>query len=368
MKRITLVVLFLICVTYLMAQLPPVKRNSNIAIGINKRVKDSTLVSKMNLGLLSNTDSLSGLQLGILTSVVRREMDGVNIGGLYTLTGGDATGLQICGVINSVGREMRGLQLAFVNNTANILNGFQIAGFTNISTTPFHGVQLSAITNISMGVKKGLQLSAIANVSSSCMRGLQIGAYNYTDTLNGSQIGLMNVCISHPRGVQIGLLNYSRDTVANKIGLVNINPKTKIDIMYYLGTSSKLNFALRFRNHSTYSIIGIGTHYMGLNEHFSGALFYRIGQYFNIAPKWSVSSDIGYYHIETFQENSADKPERLYSLQLRVNADYQIIPYLSAFASIGYGDTRYYNHSHEYRNRAIFEAGLSWRYHKSKRK
>lgn len=48
------------------------------------------------------------------------------------------------------------------------------------------------------------------------MRGLQIGAYNYADTLNGSQIGLFNACISHPRGVQIGLLNYSRDTTAHK--------------------------------------------------------------------------------------------------------------------------------------------------------
>ncbi len=367
MKRF---VLFILCLSYIScmkAQLSPVKRNTNIAFGINKRASDSTLVSKMDIGLLSNTDSLCGIQLGAFTSVIRRDVTGVNIGGLFTLTGNDATGVQICGAVNSVVGEIRGAQLSFISNIAHSMKGLQIAGFTNISTTPFRGIQFSVVTNISMGVKRGLQFCSIANICSSYMRGLQIGAYNYADTVNGSQLGLLNVCISHPRGVQIGLFNYSRDTLSHKIGLVNVNPKTRIDIMYYIGTSSKLNFAMRFRNRSTYSIVGVGTHYMGLDKHFSGALFYRLGQYFNITKKWSISSDIGYYHVETFNENE-DKPQRLYSLQLHINADYQINRYLGAYGSIGYGDTRYYEHAHEYRNRAIVEIGLSYRYHHVKNK
>lgn len=328
-------------------------------------MSDSTLVSNLNIGLLSNTDSLRGFQLGLLTSVVRRDMQGVNLGGLFTLTGQTARGWQISGVMNSVGGDMQGVQIGAISNISRSLHGLQISGLNNISTTPFKGIQTSLISNISMGVQRGVQLAAISNISSSYMRGLQIGAYNYADTLNGSQMGLINVCISHPRGVQIGLLNYSRDTVAHKIGLINVNPKTKTDIMYYLGTSSKINFALRFRNRSTYSIVGFGTHYMGLDKRFSGALYYRLGQYFDITPRFSLSSDIGFYHVETFQENVADKPDRLFSLQLRVNADYRLGKYLGAFASVGYGDTRYYHHAQEYRNRAIVEAGLTWRYRKT---
>ena len=353
-----------ICITDGMAQQLPVKRHTNIAFGINKRAADSLLVSKLDIGPVSNTDSMRGLQLGVLTSVVRREMTGVNIGGLFSLTGGNARGAQICGAINSVGGEMRGLQFSFVSNVSRVLNGFQISGFSNISTAPFRGAQLSFVTNISNGVKRGLQLSMASNISSSYMRGLQIGAYNYADTLNGSQVGLFNVCLSHPRGVQIGLLNYSRDTVTHKIGLVNLNPKTRIDILEFIGTSSKLNFGLRFRNRSTYSIVGVGTHYMGLDKRFSGALFYRLGQYFDITPRWSISSDIGYYHVETFQENSSDKPQRLFSLQLHVNADYKINRYVGAFASIGYSDTRYYHNAREYGNRPIVEAGLALKYGK----
>lgn len=296
-----------------------------------------------NVSLFCSPDTLRGVQIGVFSSVVRQQMRGVSL----------------AGIINSVGDDMRGVQISGVSNVVKGGNGVQLSLFNNVSSSPFRGVQLSGLSNVSMGMKRGLQIAA-ANVSSSYMRGLQLGGYNYADTLNGSQIGLFNVCIRHPRGVQIGIINYSRDTVAHKIGLVNVNPKTRIDYMFYGGSATKANLAIRFRNRSTYNILGIGTHYFGLDEKFSGALFYRIGQYFQLSPKFSLSGDIGFYHVESFQEHSQDKPERLYSLQARINADYQLGKYTSAFASVGYGDTHYY-HGGRYRRRAIVEAGLAVR-------
>ncbi len=296
-----------------------------------------------NVSLFCSPDTLRGVQIGVFSSVVRQQMRGVSL----------------AGIINSVGDDMRGVQISGVSNVVKGGNGVQLSLFNNVSSSPFRGVQLSGLSNVSMGMKRGLQIAA-ANVSSSCMRGLQLGGYNYADTLNGSQVGLFNVCLSHPRGVQIGIINYSRDTVAHKIGLVNVNPKTRIDYMFYGGSATKANLAIRFRNRSTYNILGIGTHYFGLDEKFSGALFYRIGQYFQLSPKFSLSGDIGFYHVESFQEHSQDKPERLYSLQARINADYQLGRYTSAFASVGYGDTHYY-HGGRYRRRAIVEAGLAVR-------
>ena len=282
-----------------------------------------------NEGLFGDVDTIRGLQVNAFSSVSRK--------------------------------EMRGVQLSAIYNISKRMRGVQISGLGNVATEPLRGVQLSGVTNVAMGVKRGIQISGVANVCSSYMRGIQMSGYNYADSLNGWQIGLVNSCISHPRGWQVGIINYSRDTKVHKLGLVNINPLTRVDLMTFLGSSSKLNMAVRFRNRSTYNIIGVGTHYMGFDEEFSGALFYRIGQYFTLAPKWSISGDLGYYHIETFQKNSKESPERLFSLQARVNVDYQLTRIIGAFASVGYGNTRYYNHARLYRDRMLAELGLTFR-------
>jgi len=240
-------------------------------------------------------------------------------------------------------------------------HGLQLSGASNSSASHFNGLQLSAVTNITDGMDRGLQWSGILNVSSSLMRGWQLGAFNYTDSLDGAQIGLFNFARRHPKGWQVGLINVSSDSIGHKVGLVNINPMTTIDLMLYGGTSTKGNIALRYRNRSTYSIIGVGTHFMGLDSKFSGALFYRLGQYWQLSPKWSLSGDIGFYHVETFEKHSSDQPERLYSLQARLNADYQISKKVGAFASVGWGLTRYYNRNETYRNRPLLELGLTLR-------
>lgn len=189
---------------------------------------------------------------------------------------------------------------------------------------------------------------------------MQLGAINYADSLNGAQIGLLNIARKRPKGWQVGFVNLSYDTIGHKIGLVNINPTTDIDLMVYAGTSTKTNLALRYRNKSTYNIIGVGTHFMGLDSKFSGAVFYRLGQYFQVTPRLSLSGDIGFYHVETFSRNNSEKPERLYSLQARINADYQLGRHFGAFASVGWGLTRYYDRNETFRNRPLAEVGLTY--------
>ncbi len=257
---------------------------------------------------------------------------------------------------------LKGVQLNAISNYAYNAKGLQLTGFSNISSSPLRGIQLSGVTNIAMGVYKGMQLSGIHNISSGYMRGMQLGASNYAEELDGVQIGLLNTAQKHTKGWQIGLINYTKDTSGRKIGFVNVNPQTTVDWMVFGGTSSKFNGAIRFRNKSTYSILGAGTHYMGFDEDFSGAIFYRIGQYKQLSPKLSLSGDIGYFHIETFKKRSNDGPSQLFSIQARVNADYQLSPTAGLFASVGYGDTRYYHHEQKYRRRMLAEAGLTIRY------
>ena len=238
-------------------------------------------------------------------------------------------------------------------------HGVQLSVVSNAVSYGFDGLQLSIINNIIQGMNQGVQLSALLNVSSCMMRGVQVGTFNYADTLNGAQVGLFNVARKHPKGWQIGLINLSYDSIGHKVGLINVNPTTDIDLMLYGGSSTKVNVATRYRNKSTYSIFGVGTHFMGLDSKFSGALFYRLGQYWQLTPKLSISGDIGYYHVETFRKNSNDAPERLYSLQARINADYQLTKRLGVFASVGWGVTRYYNRNETYRNRPLVELGMT---------
>ncbi len=240
-------------------------------------------------------------------------------------------------------------------------HGLQLAGMSNTSAHVFNGLQLSALNNVTGGMNRGVQLAGLLNVSSAMTRGLQLATFNYADSLNGAQIGLFNIARKRPKGWQVGVVNLSYDSIGHKIGLVNINPTTTIDYMLYGGSSTKTNLAARYRNKSTYSIIGVGTHFMGLDSKFSGAIFYRLGQYVQLSPKWSLSGDIGYYHVETFHKNSDEGPERLYSLQARINADYQFSKKYGAFASVGWGLTRYYNRNETYRNRPLFELGLTYR-------
>ena len=239
--------------------------------------------------------------------------------------------------------------------------GLQLSGVSNASARSFRGFQMSSVSNITNGMDLGLQLSGILNVSSAMMGGWQFGAVNYTDSLDGLQVGVLNVARKRPKGWQVGIVNLSYDSIGHKIGLVNVSPRTVIDVMGYVGTSTKANIAVRFRNRSTYNIVGVGTHFMGLDSKFSGAVFYRLGQYLQLSPKWSLSGDIGFYHVETFEKNSNEKPERLYSLQARINADYRVNQKYGLFASVGWGITRYYDRDETYRNRPLFEVGLTYR-------
>ncbi len=263
----------------------------------------------------------------------------------------------------SINDSIKGVQLSPISNIAEHSSGVQLAVFSNVGYNGMEGVQLSALNNIAIGGAKGVQLSGFTNQTFGTMRGLQLAFRNQTDTLRGVQLGLFNfIAHDYRSGVQIGFVNFSRDSITKRFGLINISPRTRIDIMAFGGTNSKINLALRFRNRSTYNIIGVGTHYMGLDNKFSGALYYRIGQYFQLTPKLSLSGDVGFAHVETFQRNSTDSPERLYSLEARINMDYQLNKHWGVFGSVGYGSTHYYSHRKHYRNRMIGEVGLTYNY------
>lgn len=301
-------------------------RYTNIGISTSSTTADGHRVKTFNLGLLAAADTLSGFQLSLISGA------------------GKMCGVQT-GAVQTVAREMKGVQLSALNN---------IAG------NNMRGLQLGGVSNMAGSVERGLQVSPLLNLSTGVMRGVQIGSYNYADSLRGVQLGVINIAVTHPRGVQMGLVNYTADTGGRKIGLVNINPSTRIDILAFGGNTSKLNAAVRFSNRSIYSMLGVGTHYMGLDKKFSGALSYRLGQYVWLTPHWMLGADLGFSHIETFAERSSDRPYRLYSLQAHLNTEWRFCKSVGAFASVGYGNTRHYGSGRLYEEKLILQAGLAF--------
>lgn len=326
----------------------------NVAFGNSDKQRKANI----NIGLSGDVDTLKGLQSNILSSTIRKNGSGVNFAIASAITANDFKGVHFSSMYNGVAGTIKGVQFSTITNMAKHTHGLQLAGFNNINGTDLRGVQVSGIGNISMGVRSGVQFSGIMNVCADKMNGFQFASFNYCDTLNGWQLGLINICISHPKGVQVGLINYTRDDTKRKIGLVNVSPQTKMQMLAYWGNSSAFNLAARFLNKMSYSMLGMGTHYMGLSKDFSGSLFYRTGYWFSPIEKTILSCDLGFYHIETFNNADEITPERLYSLQVRGNYEYEIIPKVKFFVSLGYGTTFYYDHNALYRRRFLLDMGI----------
>lgn len=301
---------------------------------------------------------MSGVTLSGLGNIYGNNTRGVALASLLNITGEDLYGAQLSGLLNVSGRESYGLQLSGVGNVGVNVSGAQLSAVSNIVSDTLTGMQLCAAVNVAMNTDKALQMAGLTNICLKKMHGTQIALGNYATQVKGAQIGLLNLCGGEVKGVQIGLINHSKDTSTVKIGLVNVNPRTRIQMLAWGGNATKFNLAARFRNKMIYTLLGFGTHYLDLNEKFSGAIFYRAGLYFPLVKKLSLSGDLGYAHIENFENKNDDTPQRMYALQARINLEYQAWKKIGFFASAGYGITRYYNQNKMFDKKPIIEAGI----------
>ena len=118
--------------------------------------------------------SVTGLRL-VLISGVNQDVTGLDVLGLASLTRGNQTGLQL-GFYDEVRGDLTGWQLGiFVNDVRGRARGFQSAGISNRA-----------------GDGTGFQFAALLNRAKR-MRGLQISLVNWTDELEGIQLGLINI-------------------------------------------------------------------------------------------------------------------------------------------------------------------------------
>jgi len=340
--------------------LPAQNKSAGINISIWKDIctqpHDSTQTTYVNIGLLSTMNRLNGVGINALGSVVHGDMNGVQITGLANLAGGTMRGVQLAGISNISGNNTVGLSAAgLVNITGDRTQGVIISGLTSIGGDNTSGLMISGFMNVT-----GNMASGLLNVVGEHMNGLQMaGIANITASkLNGVQIALCNYA-TQARGLQIGLVNYYKEDMKGfQLGLVNANPDTRVQMMVYGGNATPANIGVRFKNQLFYTILGIGSMYQGLNDKFSASASYRAGLSFTLYKGLSISGDLGYQHIEAFDNKDEVIPKRLYALQARANLEYQFTRKFGIFATGGYGLTRFYNKSSNYDKGAIIEAGI----------
>lgn len=295
----------------------------------------------ISLGLFTYDKQVSGAQFGLLGAGIGHRLGGVQVSALYTLTRGETVGVQFAPVFNYA-REMR---------------GFQFSSLFNLTERAARGLQLSSVTNLSIE-GDGLLQTAVTNIVLGRLRGAQIGLTNYAGKLSGVQIGIANVAGHSRRGVQIGVINSTRDSSATKIGLVNYTPATRVQMMVFGGNTTKSNLAVRFLNHHFYTLLGFGLYYRGLDDRFSGSLFYRAGYYHDLPRRWAVSGDLGIAHIEDAAPNVASQNTRMLGWQARLNAEHRFSRRFSLFASGGWSVARYYKSRARFHSKPIFELGI----------
>ena len=138
------------------------ERRASLGINIGHRAADSLKVSALNVGVLTITDSL------------------------------------------------KGVQLSPISNVAEHASGLQMSAFSNVAYDGMKGFQLSALNNIVVGEANGLEIAGYTNQNVGTLKGMQVALRNETDTLRGLQLGIFNyITRDYQKGLQIGVVNLS---------------------------------------------------------------------------------------------------------------------------------------------------------------
>ena len=151
-------------------------------------------------------------------------VEGGQFASIYSETDEDLTGVQFSGVGNRVGGNLLGYQGAGVFNVVmGSSAAVQVSGVFNEIEGVGSIAQAAGVFNLAAGGFNGAQSAGVFNISRGTVNGAQIaGVFNQTDSLNGAQIGLVNIG-NGVTGAQIGLVNIGGTVTGAQIGLVNIS-------------------------------------------------------------------------------------------------------------------------------------------------
>lgn len=144
------------------------------------------------------------------------------------------------------------------------LDGVAIAGTSGFVKGRARGLQIAGVTGYVGGDLTGVQIGGILSATRGAVTGVQVaGAVNRAESLDGAQIGLVNVG-GKVRGLQIGLVNVAEEADGATIGLVNIVRRGgRREIEVSTSNVAVVSVGLRTGTKHVYSLLGIGLHPSG---------------------------------------------------------------------------------------------------------
>ncbi|RLB55529.1 MAG: hypothetical protein DRJ42_05985 [Deltaproteobacteria bacterium] len=161
-------------------------------------------------------------------------IEGLSIGGVLSLAEHHVTGLQLGGVVATAPTHLTGLQISGIFGLAGTLEGGQV-GFVNLATEEATGAQIGFV-NTALEDLSGTQVGFV-NAAAGDMGGFQAGFVNIAGNESaGMQIGFVNYASGDFDGVQIGFVNVA-DEADVGIGLVNIYPEGRNHVSVDVDTS-----------------------------------------------------------------------------------------------------------------------------------
>ncbi len=154
------------------------------------------------LGMGTGRD-LAGINIGGLGMGAGRNITGINIGGLGLGAGDKLTGLNIGGLGVGAGDLLEGVTLAGLAAGSVEIRGLVVAGGA-AGAKYVRGVLAAGGCNLIVDGGE-LEGAAIASVNwfKGHQNGLAVGIVNYTWSLKGVQIGLVNIVRDNPRGRRV---------------------------------------------------------------------------------------------------------------------------------------------------------------------
>jgi len=235
-------------------------RFAQLAVGANWSGGETSGV-QASVGLNWSEGEMSGLQAATGVNLASEGFSGVQLSSYVNWSTGDARGLQATIGLNYAGGTTNGAQLGLIN-IASEGEGAQIGGY-----------------NWMGGRYEGLQLSYVGWARE--LSGAQIAVVNLGGTIDGAQIGVVNVATGAVSGTQIGVFNYADDVDA-PIGLVSVVRKGRFHIDLWADETSAANVGIKLGARHVYGILGAGA---------------SIGQTWDGRQRWNTAIGLG-THID----------------------------------------------------------------------
>jgi Caspase domain len=254
------------------------------------------LLNYFNLALIYDEPAaLDGLQLSLGGALVRDRVRGVQLAPVFAAT-----------------RAFFGLQLALVSYAETGGSGLGIGGVSAIVDGHMRGLLVAPMT-------WARRLS-----------GVSLGAVNTAATVEGLQIGVINVVTKSVRGVSIGVINYAEEADVS-LAPIAYTRQGGVHAQLSLQDTSLLNLALRLDATYNYSFVSVGVHPIGKEARRGYALGAGLGVKVPLYARslW-LDMDLSFQLIQPEKSWLRGVPNSIE--QLRLLLRYELYAHLSFFA------------------------------------